>query len=66
MNGLRSEWIAKWLDDIGLPQYKDQFYEARIDGRMLNQLTVVSYLLMHHRLLTLMRDTCDEINLLHY
>lgn len=44
MNGLRSEWIAKWLDDIGLPQYKDQFFEARIDGRMLNQLTVVSCL----------------------
>lgn len=41
LNGLRSEWITKWLDDIGLPQYKDQFYDARIDGRVLNHLTVV-------------------------
>jgi len=38
---LRPDWICKWLDDIGLPQYKDQFYEAKIDGRMLNYLTVV-------------------------
>lgn len=30
-----------WLDDIGLPQYKDQFHEARIDGRMIQYLTVV-------------------------
>ena len=30
-----------WLDDIGLPQYKDQFTEARIDGRMLHCLTIV-------------------------
>ena len=30
-----------WLDDIGLPQYKDQFVEARVDGRMLHCLTVV-------------------------
>ena len=31
-----------WLDDIGLPQYKDYFYDARIDGRMLHFLTIVS------------------------
>lgn len=30
-----------WLDDIGLPQYKDQFHEARVDGRMIQYLTVV-------------------------
>ena len=30
-----------WLDDIGLPQYKDQFHESRVDGRMLQYLTVV-------------------------
>ncbi|GFR70337.1 liprin-beta-1 [Elysia marginata] len=30
----------RWLDDIGLPQYKDSFYDARVDGRMLNYLTV--------------------------
>uniref|UniRef100_A0A2I2ZYV3 PPFIA binding protein 2 n=1 Tax=Gorilla gorilla gorilla TaxID=9595 RepID=A0A2I2ZYV3_GORGO len=29
-----------WLDDIGLPQYKDQFHESRVDGRMLQYLTV--------------------------
>lgn len=34
--------VLGWLDDIGLPQYKDQFYEARIDGRLLHNLTVVS------------------------
>jgi len=33
--------VAGWLDDIGLPQYKDQFTEARIDGRMLHCLTIV-------------------------
>lgn len=32
---------AGWLDDIGLPQYKDQFHESRVDGRMLQYLTVV-------------------------
>ena len=31
-----------WLDDIGLPQYKDNFNEARVDGRLLHYLTVVS------------------------
>lgn len=31
-----------WLDDIGLPQYKDQFNEGRVDGYMLQYLTVVS------------------------
>jgi hypothetical protein len=29
----------EWLDDIGLPQYKDQFQECRIDGVMLYYLT---------------------------
>ncbi|XP_064170067.1 liprin-beta-2b isoform X13 [Anguilla rostrata] len=33
-------WVTRWLDDIGLPQYKDQFNEGRIDGRMLQYLTV--------------------------
>lgn len=35
-----------WLDDIGLPQYKDQFNEGRVDGQMLQYLTVVSLFLM--------------------
>ncbi|XP_052453395.1 liprin-beta-2b isoform X10 [Carassius gibelio] len=33
-------WVTRWLDDIGLPQYKDQFSEGRVDGRMLQYLTV--------------------------
>lgn len=37
-----------WLDDIGLPQYKDQFSEARVDGRMLQYFTVVN---IHHHFL---------------
>ncbi|XP_043083493.1 liprin-beta-2b isoform X13 [Puntigrus tetrazona] len=32
--------VTRWLDDIGLPQYKDQFNEGRVDGRMLQYLTV--------------------------
>ena len=43
---LRADWVSKWLDDIGLPQYKDQFFEARVDSRMLNFITVVC---VHHR-----------------
>ena len=38
---LDHNFVARWLDDIGLPQYKDSFYDARVDGRMLNYLTVV-------------------------
>ena len=34
------QWVTRWLDDVGLPQYKDAFLEARIDGRMLNFLTI--------------------------
>ena len=32
--------MLRWLDDVGLPQYKDAFLEARVDGRVLNVLTV--------------------------
>ncbi|XP_035387885.1 liprin-beta-2b isoform X2 [Electrophorus electricus] len=39
-------WVTRWLDDIGLPQYKDQFHEARVDGRMLQYLTVDDLLLL--------------------
>ncbi|KAG9470960.1 liprin-beta-1 isoform X12 [Eleutherodactylus coqui] len=34
------KWVTRWLDDIGLPQYKTQFDEAKIDGRMLHYMTV--------------------------
>eukprot|EP00094_Tigriopus_californicus_P005385 TCALIF_05192-PA protein Name:"Similar to PPFIBP1 Liprin-beta-1 (Homo sapiens)" AED:0.11 eAED:0.09 QI:0/0.6/0.33/0.83/0.4/0.5/6/102/1020 len=37
---LDHQWVVRWLDDVGLPQYKDAFLEARIDGRVLNLLTV--------------------------
>lgn len=34
--------MSGWLDDIGLPQYKDSFSEGSVDGHMLNYLTYVS------------------------
>lgn len=39
-------WVARWLDDIGLPQYKESFIEARVDGRVLNYLTIQDLLSM--------------------
>ncbi|XP_070553834.1 LOW QUALITY PROTEIN: liprin-beta-1-like [Ptychodera flava] len=39
MGELDYNWVTRWLDDVGLPQYKDAFNEARIDGRMLHYLT---------------------------
>lgn len=39
-------WVARWLDDIGLPQYKEAFINARVDGRVLNYLTVDDLLSM--------------------
>jgi len=32
-------WVIGWLDDIGLPQYKETFGDARVDGRVLSQLS---------------------------
>lgn len=32
-------FIKGWLDDIGLPQYKDIFHECMIDGIMLHHLS---------------------------
>uniref|UniRef100_A0A8C7Q844 SAM domain-containing protein n=1 Tax=Oncorhynchus mykiss TaxID=8022 RepID=A0A8C7Q844_ONCMY len=37
---LDHNWVTRWLDDIGLPQYKSQFDEGRVDGRMLHYMTV--------------------------
>lgn len=34
------QWTLRWLDDVGLPQYKDAFSDALVDGRVLNVLTV--------------------------
>lgn len=34
-------FVQEWLDDIGLPQYKEYFVESKVDGRLLNNLTLV-------------------------
>ncbi|XP_018109647.1 PTPRF interacting protein, binding protein 1 (liprin beta 1) S homeolog isoform X2 [Xenopus laevis] len=47
-------WVTRWLDDIGLPQYKTQFDDSKIDGRMLHYLAVEDLLslkvvsVLHH------------------
>uniref|UniRef100_A0A8C6Y150 PPFIA binding protein 1 n=1 Tax=Naja naja TaxID=35670 RepID=A0A8C6Y150_NAJNA len=33
-------WVTRWLDDIGLPQYKTQFDDGKVDGRMLHYMTI--------------------------
>lgn len=51
---LDHNWVNRWLDDIGLPQYKSHFDEARVDGRMLHYMTVEDLLslkvgsVLHH------------------
>ncbi|XP_071043607.1 liprin-beta-1 isoform X6 [Parasteatoda tepidariorum] len=40
INNLDFQWVVRWLDDVGLPQYKDSFADARVDGRVLHCLTV--------------------------
>lgn len=40
-------WVARWLDDIGLPQHKEAFINARVDGRVLNYLTVNDLISLH-------------------
>uniref|UniRef100_A0A182YE21 SAM domain-containing protein n=1 Tax=Anopheles stephensi TaxID=30069 RepID=A0A182YE21_ANOST len=37
---LDASWVQRWLDDVGMPQYKDTFIAARMDGRMLHKLTM--------------------------
>uniref|UniRef100_A0A3Q3WAM0 SAM domain-containing protein n=1 Tax=Mola mola TaxID=94237 RepID=A0A3Q3WAM0_MOLML len=52
--GNHSVHFKRWLDDIGLPQYKNHFDEARVDGRMLHYMTVEDLLslkvgsVLHH------------------
>ncbi|CAF4771965.1 unnamed protein product, partial [Rotaria sp. Silwood2] len=41
VNSLDTHWILRWLDDIGLPQYKEYFSESKVDGQVLNNLTLV-------------------------
>nr|XP_057921757.1 liprin-beta-1-like [Doryrhamphus excisus]XP_057921759.1 liprin-beta-1-like [Doryrhamphus excisus] len=51
---LDHHWVTRWLDDIGLPQYKSHFDEARVDGRILHCMTVEDLLslkvgsVLHH------------------
>lgn len=44
---LDTSWIMRWLDDIGLPQHKDAFSIARMDGRMLHKLTMDDLATLH-------------------
>lgn len=37
---LDTAWVLRWLDDAGLPQHKDTFLAARVDGRLLHRLTL--------------------------
>ncbi|XP_061523390.1 LOW QUALITY PROTEIN: liprin-beta-1-like [Phycodurus eques] len=51
---LDHNWVTRWLDDVGLPQYKSHFDEARVDARMLHYMTVEDLLslkvgsVLHH------------------
>lgn len=44
---LDTAWVLRWLDDTGLPQHKDAFLQARIDGRLLHRLTVDDLATLH-------------------
>lgn len=37
---LDNHWVVRWLDDIGLPQYRDKFVQASVDGRVLDNLSL--------------------------
>lgn len=43
---LDHDWVGHWLVDIGLPQFQRAFHDARIDGCMLNQITLEDLKLM--------------------
>lgn len=43
---LNTSWVLQWLDDIGLPQYKESFSLAAINGTLLNRLTKDDFLMM--------------------
>lgn len=44
---LDTPWLIRWLDDVGLPQHKDSFTAARMDGRMLHKLTMDDLVNLH-------------------
>lgn len=39
--------VLRWLDDIGLPQHKEAFHKAKVDGRVLHKLTTEDLLVMN-------------------
>jgi len=51
---LDNTWVIHWLEDLGLPQYKQSFYEHKLDGRVLVNMTLDEvlqckvYNLLHH------------------
>jgi len=45
---LNTAWVLQWLDDIGLPQFKDPFTQAAIDGILLHRLTKTDFLMMQN------------------
>ncbi|XP_068082208.1 liprin-beta-1 [Anabrus simplex] len=44
---LDAGWVLRWLDDVGLPQHKEAFLAARVDGRVLHRLTTEDLALLH-------------------
>ncbi|PSN55690.1 hypothetical protein C0J52_03196 [Blattella germanica] len=44
---LDTAWVLRWLDDAGLPQYKETFLAARVDGRVLHRLTMDDLAMLH-------------------
>ncbi|XP_049863095.1 liprin-beta-1 isoform X12 [Schistocerca gregaria] len=44
---LDSAWVLRWLDDAGLPQHKEVFLAARVDGRVLHRLAEQDLALLH-------------------
>ncbi|KAL1489665.1 hypothetical protein ABEB36_013607 [Hypothenemus hampei] len=44
---LDTAWVLRWLDDAGLPQYKENFLINRVDGRVLHRLTIDDLASLH-------------------
>lgn len=44
---LDTAWVLRWLDDAGLPQHKEAFLAARIDGPVLHRLTTEDLVNLH-------------------
>lgn len=45
---LSTAWVLQWLDDIGLPQFKDPFSQAAVNGTLLHRLTKDEFLMMQN------------------